>query len=106
MKRKFMKLATGLGLAVLATAQARAEAPRNCAPRSTVIERLASTYGETLRIVGLGAQGAVIEVFASVATGSWTITATRPNGLTCLIASGKAFETVVAPSPRPVGVEA
>lgn len=101
-----MKPMTGLGMAVLATAQARAEAPRNCAPRSAVVERLASTYGETLRIVGLGTRGAVIEVFASAATGSWTITATRPNGLTCLIASGEAFETVLNPPPLPIGVEA
>jgi hypothetical protein len=51
--------------------------------------------------MGLGANNAVVEVFASDASGSWTITVTMPNGLTCLVASGQAFETMADTPPAP-----
>ncbi|MEW9921046.1 hypothetical protein AB2B41_15645 [Marimonas sp. MJW-29] len=72
---------------------------RNCAPRDAVVERLASGYGETRQSVGLGANNAVVEVFASTETGSWTITVTVPGGLTCLVASGQSFERVAEALP-------
>ena len=75
----------------------------NCAPREIVVQRLAEGYGETRRSIGLGANNAVVEVFASE-TGSWTITVTFPNGSTCLVASGQAFETLAETLP-PTGEE-
>ncbi|MCH2163181.1 MAG: hypothetical protein MK098_00785 [Marinovum sp.] len=74
---------------------------RNCAPRDAVIERLAGKYGETRQSIGLGANNEVIEVFASVETGSWTITTTTAQGLTCLVASGQAYETLASVLPAP-----
>jgi hypothetical protein len=62
--------------------------------RQHVIDRLASAYGETRQSIGLGANNQVVEVFASTETGTWTITVTTPNGLTCLVASGQAYESV------------
>lgn len=82
-----------LSLAVMAPA-AQAQGTSHCAPRERVIDRLASTYGETRRAMGLGANNAVIEVFASSDSGSWTITVTLPSGMTCLVASGQAYETM------------
>lgn len=105
MTKTMMKMTMGLGIMALAAAQARAEAPRNCAPRPVVLERLASGYGETRQSIGLGAQGAVVEVFASAETGSWTITVTAPSGLTCLVASGQSFEPVAEALP-PQGQDA
>jgi hypothetical protein len=72
---------------------------RNCAPREMVLDRLAEGYGETRQSMGLGANNAVIEVFASDETGSWSITVTQPNGLTCLVASGQGFEQLVEALP-------
>jgi hypothetical protein len=90
----------GLGVMALAAQQVAAEPQtRNCAPRDTVIDRLATGYGETRQSIGLGSQGSVVEVFASDDTGSWTITVTLPNGLTCLIASGQSFETLAEALP-------
>ena len=71
-----------------------AEAQARCAPRPVVIERLARGYGETRRSVGLAANNALVEVFASDQSGSWTIISTAPGGLTCLVASGQSFEAV------------
>ncbi|SDI30871.1 hypothetical protein [Lutimaribacter saemankumensis] len=72
-----------------------------CAPRDTVIARLAEHYGETRRAVGLGTDNSVIEVFAADDTGTWTITVTSPTGLTCLVASGQAFEAMADSLPAP-----
>jgi hypothetical protein len=49
--------------------------------------------------MGLGANNAVVEVFASEETGTWTITVTMPSGLTCLVASGQSFETLAEALP-------
>lgn len=91
----------GLGVLVLAAQQVSAEGGRTCAPRPVVIERLADAYGETRQSIGLGAQGVVVEVYASQATGTWTITATLPDGMTCLVASGEGFEALAEALPKP-----
>ena len=78
---------------------ADAQGARNCAPRDQVVARLAEGYGETRQSIGLGANKSVIEVFASDETGSWTITMTAPNGITCLMASGQAFEMLAESLP-------
>lgn len=78
--------------AILMTKTVQAQTQRNCAPRATVVERLAQGYGETRQSIGLGRDNTMVEVFASLQSGSWTITVTTPTGLTCLIASGQSFE--------------
>jgi len=90
---------TAAALAALAAAPAMAQTARNCAPRDIVVERLASKFGEARQSMGLGANNAVIEVFASHETGTWTITVTSVHGLTCLVASGQAFETLAEVLP-------
>ncbi len=99
MMMTMFKMTMGLGLMVLAAGQVFAEGNRNCAPRDLVLERLAEKYGETRQSIGLGANNAVVEVFAATNTGSWTITVTTPNGLTCLVASGKSYETLAEALP-------
>ncbi|SEM01183.1 hypothetical protein SAMN05443999_11140 [Roseovarius azorensis] len=92
------RLMAALAALTLLTGPALAQS-RNCAPRETVVQRLAEGYGETRRSMGLGANNAVIEVFASETSGSWTITVTGTNGMTCLVASGQAFETMTDTPP-------
>ena len=84
---------------VVCTTDAAAQNSRNCGPRQAVLDRLADGYGETRQSMGLGANNAVIEVFASEESGSWTITVTTPNGLTCLVASGQAYEPLAEALP-------
>lgn len=86
--------ATFLTLPTLASAAA-------CAPRDVVLDRLASKFGESRQSIGLGPNNQMVEVFASADTGTWTITVTRPTGVTCLIASGQAFETLAEALPVP-----
>lgn len=89
------RIAVGL-IAALAPATALAAA---CAPRDQVVEQLNSKYGETRHSMGLGPNNAVIEVFASEISGTWTITVTSAAGVTCLLASGEAFEQLTEPLP-------
>lgn len=99
MKHQLFALSLGFGGVILATHHAFAETPPQCAARDTVIEQLASRYGESRHGIGLAANNAVMELFASDATGTWTITVTLASGMTCLVASGENFETLAEELP-------
>lgn len=92
MTKQFMALSLGIGALLLATQHAFAQGNQTCAERARVIAHLAEGYGESRQSIGLGANNSVVEVFASLETGTWTITVTMPNGITCLVASGQSFE--------------
>lgn len=83
-----------VAVASLCATPLTAQSGPSCAPRDVVVERLAMTYGESRQSIGLGANNAVMEVFASDTSGTWTIIVTTASDLTCLVASGLAFETL------------
>jgi hypothetical protein len=85
--------------AVLSIAAMPALSAPQCGERLNILAQLAGKYGETRRMMGLAANGAVIEMFANDETGTWTATVTGPDGNTCLVASGRAFEAITAPAP-------
>ncbi|MBT8459080.1 MAG: hypothetical protein KJN60_05375 [Boseongicola sp.] len=85
------------------TAQTAIAEP-NCGPRAAVIAHLGENFGETRQSIGIGQEGRVVEVFASLETGTWTITVTLPDGTTCLVAAGRAFE-LLAEAPIPSGTK-
>ncbi|KPA21667.1 hypothetical protein shim_23740 [Shimia sp. SK013] len=97
MKHFKLKMAMAFGLLIMAATHS--EAQENCAARDTVLAHLAERYGETRQAIGIAQQGAVIEVFASETSGSWTITVTSPSGDTCLVASGQAYEDLAEALP-------
>ena len=84
-------------LAILATS-ASAQV-RHCGPRETVIAHMATKYSETRQAVMLSADGALVELLASIASGSWTIIYVRPGGLTCVLAFGQGFEVLAEALP-------
>lgn len=85
-----------LGAAFAAPLQAQG---RSCGDHAAVVERLATGYGESRQAIALGANNTVVEVFASLETGTWTITVTTPGGPTCLVAAGEAYQAVSDPLP-------
>jgi len=88
----------------LAAGQASAQGAPNqaqCATRDKVVAVLAAQYGETRHGIGIAANNTVMEVFASEETGTWTITVTMPSGLTCMVASGQAYEVLTEAPPTP-----
>jgi hypothetical protein len=76
----------------------RAQAPAGipCADRGVATSQLHELYGERRIGYGLAANGSVIELFASP-NGSFTLFATLPEGVSCLIATGQSWE----PPPEP-----
>ena len=64
-----------------------------CGERGEFIKHLKRQYDERPVAMGLVSNGAVIEVLTSPG-GSWTILATNPDGITCVVAAGEAWETV------------
>ena len=99
MKQQLFALSLGFAGLIFATEQAFAGGRMQCAKRDTVVAQLAKGYGETRHSIGLAADSAVMELFASDVTGTWTITVTLTNGMTCLVAAGKSFETVTEALP-------
>ncbi|NEX47468.1 hypothetical protein [Pseudotabrizicola algicola] len=92
-------LAFSLGAAGLILAATQVHSAPQCGARDLVLRQLAERYGETRRGVGLAANNSVMEMFASAASGSWTITVTLPDGRMCLLASGEGFEPVAEDLP-------
>jgi hypothetical protein len=91
--------ALSFGLAVLLSATQIAHSAPQCDTRDAVTTLLADRYGETRRSVGVAGQSAVMEVFASDETGTWSITMTMPDGLMCLMASGSNYEALTEELP-------
>ena len=88
-----------LALAALALGSvAQAQAPHGppCTDRTRVIADLQAMFGERAIGRGLSDGGFVFELFASP-SGSWTVLATTPQGSSCFVASGQAWEPVPAP---------
>lgn len=99
-KNYFFALSLGLGGVLWATQNAHAQ-PNSCAERAMVVERLEGSFGETRQSVGIGQNNAVVEIFASQTTGTWTIVVSLPNGLSCLVASGESWEQLVVKARVP-----
>jgi hypothetical protein len=107
MNRPLFALSLGFGGVILATQIAHSNPPQlnpphpnpQCDSRATVTALLADRYGETRRALGLAGQAAVMELYASDTTGTWTITMTLPDGRMCLMASGSGYEALTGRLP-------
>jgi len=71
-----------------------------CARHADLLTQLATRFGETPHSIGFTDQGALLEVLVSP-TGSWTIIVTAPTGPSCIVATGKEWETVVTAKEEP-----
>ncbi len=69
-----------------------AQAQMVCGTRDVVVGKLDKIYGEVRRGGGLAGPTAIIEIWVSEATGTWTILKTTPNGLTCIMAVGDNWQ--------------
>ncbi len=83
---------SALVLGMAAAAPPVAQAQMVCGARDSVVAKLGEKYGEIRHGGGLAGPTAIFEIRASEATGSWTILKTTPNGLTCIIAVGDAWQ--------------
>jgi hypothetical protein len=102
-KRSMMVAAAGLSL-MSATAQSPAQDQAMPAPgahrmafaeRNEIVRALREQFGEKPVAHGLADTGVLAEIFSGP-QGTWTIVATSPNGVSCLIGSGQSFQTALA----------
>ena len=91
--------ALSLGLAGILLLPGSLHAAAQCAPHDKVSADLAAKFGEQPTSMGLAHDNTVMELYASVTSGTWTLTATLPNGMTCLVAAGQNLETVQQTQP-------
>lgn len=89
MRRSRRILAAALAASAVASAQP-AEAGR-CAPFDVVENRLAGDYGETRRAYGVAPNGMLVVIWASDDTGTWSVSVSGPDGVTCLLATGTGY---------------
>jgi len=96
-RRLIMKniLAVCLGLLFIGwfSAPAQAQPKRTCQTRDKVLSALGDKYNETPSSMGLASNGSIVEILVST-EGTWTIIATMPNGLSCLVAAGDYWEKI------------
>lgn len=97
MNQTMLALSLGLG-GMVAAANLAFGAPQ-CDTRERVLQLLADRHNKTRRAVGLAGDSAVMEPFAADATGTWSITLTRPDGRICLMVSGSTYEPVTEDLP-------
>ena len=62
-----------------------------CQLRADAIDVL-TAHGEQRQSYGLTRAGGLVEVFANLDTGSWTVTITSASGITCAVAAGHHFD--------------
>lgn len=76
-------------------------AQANCAPHAVIIDRLEGVFDETLQVIALTGNGMVMEVYANVETGTWTVVITAPSGPSCVVSAGQAFDLVAEAAGDP-----
>lgn len=63
-----------------------------CQPREEIVSQLKKQYKEQQRIIGLSNDGTVLEIFSTKSGSSYTVTITRPDGITCVVNAGTGLE--------------
>ncbi len=85
-------MATGLLFSSASQAQ-QLQGGSVCGERDKFLSHLGENHKESPAAMGVTASGRVIEVLTS-SDGTWTIIMTHPNGVTCMVAAGQAWENV------------
>jgi len=72
-------------------AQAEHQLPTQsvCAQRLAILEQLENRFKQVPTALGLANNGMMVELISSPDGKTWTIILTRPNGISCLVSSGK-----------------
>lgn len=102
MFKRLLGLSLIFGMA--ATAPPVSAAP-NCGLRDAVVRQLETKYSERLMAGGLqnlSDTRAIMEIWASPESGTFTVLLTNPNGVSCIVAVGSDFFTVTQ-TPVPKG---
>lgn len=75
---------------VLTSSAALAQVP--CGERAKIVGWLGVNYKEAPVATGVSNKGALVEVLSSVDGETWTIIVTKPNGISCIVDTGQAWQ--------------
>jgi hypothetical protein len=95
MWRALISVAAGLVMLAAGAVFTPAMAQWACGKRADLLAQLALRYGEVSSAIGITDQGALLDLVVSPG-GTWTIMMTVPGGPTCIVATGKQWETLPA----------
>ncbi len=96
MKKTLLGLSAVVGLLAVNLAAPGAQAQQAgpvCDIRTAVLTELNGNFAEKPSAMGLASNGTVVE-FLKSKDDSWTIIMTAPNGVSCLLATGKYWQAV------------
>ena len=65
-----------------------------CHDATEIAKQLNRKYDEAPVAFGLQTNGNLLQVYASEEKGTWTVVSTTPQGLSCIVAAGKRWETL------------
>lgn len=68
-----------------------------CADRAAILAELAANYAERPASRGLSVNGLVVELVLAPDGRTWTLLATNPAGITCVITAGEAWQAAPIP---------
>jgi len=77
---------------------AHAQTTLSCQNREKLVQTLENRYNESLDSIGLQGSELLLEIWSAQDTGSFTVFITKPNGISCVVASGnnwQKFDAVV-----------
>lgn len=83
-----------LALFAIALSSSPALAQSACFKRDTLVSTLSTKYSEAPTGGGMQNQSQVIEVWTSPNSGSFTIFVTQANGVSCVVATGKHWQSM------------
>ncbi len=79
-------------LTLLLGVQASASAQSVCKTHPEMAEKLKSRNSEAPVAIGLADNAGVVEVFSTGDGSTWTMVLTMPDGMSCVMATGEAWE--------------
>ncbi|MFU8776107.1 MAG: hypothetical protein ACNA7M_00360 [Roseovarius sp.] len=88
MFKRLCSTALIFGAAALAPPPAHAQA-MTCLPRADLVAALEERYNEHLAGGGMQSPQQLLEIWSSDQTGSFTVFVTRPDGVSCVVATGQ-----------------
>ena len=104
----FRHIAAGTAIAIAVTlTPSLAQAQQLlCGARDKILTKLGTDYAESQVSLGLASNGNLLEVMASPG-GTWTMIFTKPEGGSCILATGRSWEklTPVASNPTPPQIQ-
>jgi hypothetical protein len=65
-----------------------------CHDTAEIAKQLSSKYEEAPVAFGLQSNGNLLQVYSSLEKDTWTVVSTTPNGMSCIVAAGKKWESL------------